>query len=293
MVCIYRSSVEVKTTCLCVQLLASVPRSPSTYSNFLQISGCLRIGWSCRGRTMSKIAIELLKRATRASYPQQRALVPLVRSQPLARQMATIPIVIESTGRGERAFDIYSSRVRKNLSGVESAKRYIGLTIFPSIYSSQINMYINSPGGVVTAGLAIYDTMQYIDCPISTLCVGQAASMSLASSNPHLSWSEQRLTKTSRVALCFKVHDTTPVQVDHPVYTERRLLIRTRRALLVTSAGLPLAGGGCPWPASVPSERTRHAAPTQWRIPGGCWDNNLRHVKSFVTVIHRIYMMYR
>eukprot|EP00240_Pyramimonas_obovata_P014946 CAMPEP_0118941128 /NCGR_PEP_ID=MMETSP1169-20130426/33140_1 /TAXON_ID=36882 /ORGANISM="Pyramimonas obovata, Strain CCMP722" /LENGTH=205 /DNA_ID=CAMNT_0006885807 /DNA_START=140 /DNA_END=757 /DNA_ORIENTATION=+ len=99
--------------------------------------------------------------------------------------MATIPVVIESTGRGERAFDIYSRLLRERIVCVNGPidDNVASLTVAQLLFlesespGTPINMYINSPGGVVTAGLAIYDTMQYIDCPISTLCVGQAASM--------------------------------------------------------------------------------------------------------------------
>ncbi|XP_043550922.1 ATP-dependent Clp protease proteolytic subunit, mitochondrial isoform X1 [Chiloscyllium plagiosum] len=100
-------------------------------------------------------------------------------SQPL------IPIVIEQTGRGERAYDIYSRLLRERIICVMGpiddnvASLVIAQLLFLQSESNKkpIHMYINSPGGVVTAGLAIYDTMQYILNPISTWCVGQAASM--------------------------------------------------------------------------------------------------------------------
>jgi ATP-dependent Clp protease protease subunit len=99
--------------------------------------------------------------------------------------MALVPIVIESSGRGERAFDIYSRLLRERIVCVNGPidDNVASLTVAQLLFlesespGTPINMYINSPGGVVTAGLAIYDTMQYIDCPISTLCIGQAASM--------------------------------------------------------------------------------------------------------------------
>lgn len=96
-----------------------------------------------------------------------------------------IPQVIENTSRGERGFDIYSRLLREHiifLTGpVEDhmASVIIAQLLFLEAENpkKEINMYINSPGGVVTAGLAIYDTMQFIKPKITTLCVGQAASM--------------------------------------------------------------------------------------------------------------------
>eukprot|EP00878_Enallax_costatus_P024033 GHUV01025621.1.p1 GENE.GHUV01025621.1~~GHUV01025621.1.p1 ORF type:complete len:208 (+),score=30.90 GHUV01025621.1:399-1022(+) len=96
-----------------------------------------------------------------------------------------IPYVIETSSRGERAYDIYSRLLKERIVCVNgpiddntSSVVVAQLLYLESQHPEQpISMYINSPGGVVTAGLAIYDTMQYIRCPISTLCVGQAASM--------------------------------------------------------------------------------------------------------------------
>ena len=96
-----------------------------------------------------------------------------------------IPIVIEQTGRGERAYDIYSRLLRDRIIilgmpiGDELANLVVAQLLFLESEDPEkdIYMYINSPGGSVTAGLAIYDTMQYIKPEVSTLCVGQAASM--------------------------------------------------------------------------------------------------------------------
>jgi ATP-dependent Clp protease protease subunit len=101
------------------------------------------------------------------------------------RHMGMVPIVIEQTGRGERAFDIYSRLLRERIVCVNGPinDHVASLTVAQLLFlesespDEPINMYINSPGGVVTAGLAIYDTMQYVRCPINTLCIGQAASM--------------------------------------------------------------------------------------------------------------------
>jgi len=96
-----------------------------------------------------------------------------------------IPIVIEQTGRGERAYDIYSRLLKERIICVmgaitdELSSVVIAQLLFLQSESTKkpVHMYINSPGGVVTSGLGIYDTMQYITPPIATWCVGQACSM--------------------------------------------------------------------------------------------------------------------
>lgn len=99
--------------------------------------------------------------------------------------MANVPIVIEHTGRGERAYDIYSRLLRDRiiLLGTPIDDYVANLLCAQLLFlesedpEKEINFYINSPGGSVTAGLAVYDTMQYISAPVATLCLGQAASM--------------------------------------------------------------------------------------------------------------------
>ncbi len=96
-----------------------------------------------------------------------------------------VPIVIEKTGRGERAYDIYSRLLKDRIVFLgsqvddDSANLIIAQMLFLSNEdsSSDIHFYINSPGGSITAGLAIYDTMRFLRCPVATYCVGQAASM--------------------------------------------------------------------------------------------------------------------
>jgi ATP-dependent Clp protease, protease subunit len=96
-----------------------------------------------------------------------------------------IPIVVEQSSRGERAYDIYSRLLRDRIiflgTGVtdEIANLVIAQMLFLEAEDSEkdIHFYVNSPGGLVTAGLAIYDTMQYIRSPVATYCMGQAASM--------------------------------------------------------------------------------------------------------------------
>ena len=96
-----------------------------------------------------------------------------------------VPIVVEQTGRGERSYDIYSRLLKDRIVflGGPIDDHVTNLIIAQLLFleaedpDKDIHLYINSPGGVVTSGLAIYDTMQYIKCPVSTICVGQAASM--------------------------------------------------------------------------------------------------------------------
>ncbi len=96
-----------------------------------------------------------------------------------------IPMVVEQTSRGERSYDIYSRLLQDRivlLGGEvndESANLIVAQLLFLQAQDAkkEISMYVNSPGGSVTAGLAIYDTMQFISCPVATYCIGQAASM--------------------------------------------------------------------------------------------------------------------
>jgi ATP-dependent Clp protease protease subunit len=98
---------------------------------------------------------------------------------------ALIPIVIEQTSRGERSFDIYSRLLNERIiflgSGIDEHIANLVIAQLLHLESSEpekdINLYINSPGGSVTDGLAVYDTMQYIKSDVSTICVGQCASM--------------------------------------------------------------------------------------------------------------------
>lgn len=99
--------------------------------------------------------------------------------------MALVPIVIEQTGRGERAYDIYSRLLKERIIflGTPIDDNIASLIVAQLLFleaenpEKDIHLYINSPGGIVTAGLAIYDTMQYIKPDVVTYCIGQAASM--------------------------------------------------------------------------------------------------------------------
>ena len=96
-----------------------------------------------------------------------------------------VPYVVEQTGRGERSYDIYSRLLLDRIVFIsgevndEMANAVCAQLLFLQAQDEkkQINVYVNSPGGSVTAGLAIYDTMQFVKCPVATYCIGQAASM--------------------------------------------------------------------------------------------------------------------
>ncbi len=114
-------------------------------------------------------------------------------------QNSLVPMVVEQSNRGERAFDIYSRLLRERIifvtGGIEDhmASLIVAQLLFLEADNPKkdIFMYINSPGGVVTAGLAIYDTMQYIRPKVATVCIGQAASMGaflLAAGEPGMRW---------------------------------------------------------------------------------------------------------
>ncbi|MBX3580054.1 MAG: ATP-dependent Clp protease proteolytic subunit [Rhizobiaceae bacterium] len=104
---------------------------------------------------------------------------------PVETAMNLVPMVVEQTNRGERAFDIFSRLLKERIifitgpveDGMATLVCAQLLFLEAENPKKEINLYINSPGGVVTSGMAIYDTMQFIKPPVSTLCIGQAASM--------------------------------------------------------------------------------------------------------------------
>ena len=99
--------------------------------------------------------------------------------------MAYVPMVVEQTGRGERSYDIYSRLLNDRIVMLcdEVNDATASLVVAQLLYlegqdpDKDISLYINSPGGSITAGMAIYDTMNYIKCDVSTICIGMAASM--------------------------------------------------------------------------------------------------------------------
>ena len=106
-------------------------------------------------------------------------------SKNMPETMQLVPMVVEQTNRGERAYDIYSRLLKDRIVflGGQVDDHVANIIIAQMLFlesedpEKEIHLYVNSPGGHVTAGLAIYDTMQYVKCDVSTLCFGQAASM--------------------------------------------------------------------------------------------------------------------
>ena len=104
---------------------------------------------------------------------------------PVETYMQLVPMVVEQTNRGERAYDIFSRLLKERIVFITGpiedhmATLVVAQLLFLEAENpkKEISMYINSPGGVVTSGMAIYDTMQFVRPPVSTLCIGQAASM--------------------------------------------------------------------------------------------------------------------
>ena len=162
--------------------------------------------------------------------------------------MSLVPIVVEQTNRGERSYDIYSRLLKDRiifLSGEiddVTANLVVAQMLFLEMEDpdKEINLYINSPGGSVTAGMAIYDTMQFIKCDVSTICVGMAASMGafLLSSG----------TKGKRLALPnaeIMIHQpsggTQGQATDMQIQVERMLKIKQRlNEILAANTGKPL-----------------------------------------------------
>ena len=99
--------------------------------------------------------------------------------------MSLVPVVVEESSRGERSYDIFSRLLKERIIFLDEDVNDVsaGLVVAQLLFlesedpTKDINLYINSPGGSVTAGMAIYDTMQYVKCDVSTICIGMAASM--------------------------------------------------------------------------------------------------------------------
>jgi len=121
----------------------------------------------------------------RVSLYAQKTWAKYRKEQTGGRQMSLVPYVIESTSKGERSYDIYSRLLKERIIflGEEVSDVSASLVVAQLLFleaedpNKDINLYINSPGGSVTAGMAIYDTMNYIKCDVSTVCMGMAASM--------------------------------------------------------------------------------------------------------------------
>ena len=162
--------------------------------------------------------------------------------------MTLVPMVVEQTNRGERAYDIYSRLLRDNIVFIGSAidDNLSNLVIAQLLYleaedpEKDISVYINSPGGSVTAGLAIYDTMQFIRPDVSTICIGQAASMAavlLSAGSPK----KRFALPNSRVILHQPMGDFSGQATDVDIHAKEILRIRERlNEILQKHTGQPL-----------------------------------------------------
>ena len=187
-----------------------------------------------------RAALEATPRRPRAALRGLRALHGLTGVAPAppdssggAATAIGVPMVLESTSRGERAFDIYSRLLKERIICLHGA-------VTTDEPGKPISMYINSPGGLVTAGLAIYDTMQYIQCPVHTLCMGQAASMGsllLAGGSP----GERRCLPNSRIMVHQPSGGAQGMASDIAIQAEEILKLRARlNGIYVGHTGQPL-----------------------------------------------------
>jgi len=149
--------------------------------------------------------------------------------------MGLVPIVVEQTGRGERAYDIYSRLLKDRIIfiGEPIDDHLANLVIAQMIFlegedpDRDINLYINSPGGVVTAGLAIYDTMQFVKPDVATLCLGQAASMAavlLAGGSK----AKRSTLPNARIMIHQPLGGTQGQATDIEIYTKEMLKIKSQ-----------------------------------------------------------------
>ena len=146
-----------------------------------------------------------------------------------------MPLVVETTHRGERSWDIYSRLLKDRIVflGSEVGDDIANIIIAQMLFlesedpDKEITLYINSPGGVITAGLAIYDTMQYVRCPVATVCLGQAASMAawlLAAGSPGM----RRALPNSRVMIHQPLAGFRGQATDIEIHAREILNVRVR-----------------------------------------------------------------
>jgi len=149
--------------------------------------------------------------------------------------MGLVPIVVEQTGRGERAYDIYSRLLKDRIIfiGTPIDDNIANLVIAQMIFlegedpDRDINLYIHSPGGMVTAGLAIYDTMQFVKPDIATLCMGQAASMAAVLLAAGTKGKRSAL-PNARIMIHQPLGGTQGQATDIEIYTREMLKMRER-----------------------------------------------------------------
>jgi ATP-dependent Clp protease protease subunit len=162
--------------------------------------------------------------------------------------MGLVPIVVEQTGRGERAYDIYSRLLKDRIVfiGTPIDDMVANLVIAQMIFlegedpDRDINLYIHSPGGLVTAGLAIYDTMQFVKPDVATLCMGQAASMGavlLAAGAK----GKRSVLPNSRIMVHQPLGGTQGQTTDIEIYTKEMVKMRDQlNGILAKHTGRPL-----------------------------------------------------
>ena len=161
------------------------------------------------------------------------------------RGLSYVPMVVEQSGRGERAYDIYSRLLKDRIVFVVgeindyAANSIIAQLLFLEAENNdrEIYLYINSGGGLVTAGLAIYDTMRHIKCPVSTMCIGQACSMAavlLAAGEPGL----RRVLPNSRVMIHQPLGGFSGQATDIEIHTREILATKKKlNAILAAATG--------------------------------------------------------
>jgi ATP-dependent Clp protease, protease subunit len=163
--------------------------------------------------------------------------------------MGLVPIVVEQTGRGERAYDIFSRLLKDRIIfiGTPIDDTVANLVIAQMIFlegedpDRDINLYIHSPGGIVSAGLAIYDTMQFVKPDVATLCMGQAASMAAVLLAAGAKGKRSTL-PNSRVMIHQPLGGTQGQTTDIEIYTREMVKMREQlNEILAKHTGRPLA----------------------------------------------------
>ena len=163
--------------------------------------------------------------------------------------MGLVPMVVEQSGRGERAYDIYSRLLKDRIVFIgQPIDDFVGNLVIAQLLfleaedpDRDINLYINSPGGVVSAGLAIYDTMQFIRPDVATICMGQAASMAALLLAAGANGTRSALPH-SRIMIHQPLGGSQGQATDIEIYTKEILALRTAlNDILVKHTGQPLA----------------------------------------------------
>jgi len=163
--------------------------------------------------------------------------------------MGLVPMVVEQSGRGERAYDIYSRLLKDRIVFIgQPIDDFVGNLVIAQLLfleaedpDRDINLYINSPGGVVSAGLAIYDTMQFIRPDVATICMGQAASMAALLLAAGANGKRSALPQ-ARINIHQPLGGSQGQATDIEIYTKEILALRTvLNDILVRHTGQPLA----------------------------------------------------